>query len=849
MAGDGTKRSQVSSIPPRKINVQNFAEARASELESLNSIVENRLNNDFRSRRNKRRRTTSYDNKAAKRRYAKRRKIGVLGDKSSAVVSEQDQERALPRRIRRRVELKKNAASGFSTSGDGTKRLRTHVWHAKRFTMTKLWGFHLPLGLQGKGRGSRALLKWYKNGALVHDASYCTAIQLEGPQDSLTSILRTVLESPPSVQSEENANAILSGAIYGSAMLRCVGVPGSRLIAPVTYMWRPHDLNAEKVCDGYDSTKCDEPHTSVCSSSRQLWVWIHASAFQEAYDTLKFACEEQMNESGSIINCFSLEGQLAKLEVMGSKAFQLLQNIILPVSCNLKNLWQLRKHHVEEADIGFEFKSSLLEKEENIDSCSVLSLTVRDPRETPPKIKNADIPLADASKAEPENNVTVSVPGNLEKHKELLSPSASEPKGDGSSSDERNLWDINSRLSLPVEESVLCSEKHHNRMDFLCIDDKKSGKLTASTEVQCSRYCPILLLKNNIQMGSFMGWSIILPLSWAKVFWVPFISKGAHAIGLREKRWVASEAQLPYFPSDFPDCKAYLSFMANELANAEQEAERRPNAVRPLKVPIPPLWNSVLASMEKRCLATEGVSNSNAEATVNDNNLSNSTTTLTVDSNSFNATVARTSDELTAFMNEINGYHVLLFPRVANGKSFELMKNESNLAHPQNGFQISDDRKICFVRVLLRAYKEGFFEEGAVVCAPSPIDVSQWTSRTEIDRSGLQLPQHLISSYFKEKSCGKWEMQVPEDPAARESYRWPIGFVTTGFVRGSKKPVAEAFCEAILLAELRKEQWNEMEMKRRRKEIYVLVRNLRSSAYRLALASIVLEQQEDMEFL
>ena len=66
----------------------------------------------------------------------------------------------------------------------------------------------------------------------------------------------------------------------------------------------------------------------------------------------------------------------------------------------------------------------------------------------------------------------------------------------------------------------------------------------------------------------------------------------------------------------------------------------------------------------------------------------------------------------------------------------------------------------------------------------------------------------------------------------------------------SKKLKAEALCEAILLARLREEQWNEMPMKERRKEIYVLVRNLRSTAYRLALATIILEQQEeDMEFM
>lgn len=70
------------------------------------------------------------------------------------------------------------------------------------------------------------------------------------------------------------------------------------------------------------------------------------------------------------------------------------------------------------------------------------------------------------------------------------------------------------------------------------------------------------------------------------------------------------------------------------------------------------------------------------------------------------------------------------------------------------------------------------------------------------------------------------------------------------FLFYSKKPVAEAFCEAVLLAHLRGEQWDMMPVKRRRKEIYVLVRNLRSSAYRLALATIILEdQEEDVECL
>lgn len=63
----------------------------------------------------------------------------------------------------------------------------------------------------------------------------------------------------------------------------------------------------------------------------------------------------------------------------------------------------------------------------------------------------------------------------------------------------------------------------------------------------------------------------------------------------------------------------------------------------------------------------------------------------------------------------------------------------------------------------------------------------------------------------------------------------------------SKKPAAEAFCDAVLLGRLRDEQWRDKDVKRRKKEIYVLVRNLRSCAFRLALATIVLEQQDSCD--
>lgn len=54
-------------------------------------------------------------------------------------------------------------------------------------------------------------------------------------------------------------------------------------------------------------------------------------------------------------------------------------------------------------------------------------------------------------------------------------------------------------------------------------------------------------------------------------------------------------------------------------------------------------------------------------------------------------------------------------------------------------------------------------------------------SCSEGEKGRVTMPQSSVSSYFQEQPSGTWELNVPEDT---QSHRWPIGFVTTGFVRG-----------------------------------------------------------------
>lgn len=629
------------------------------------------------------------------------------------------------------------------------------------------------------------------------------------------------------------------------------------------YFSRDHvDIDVEKdpIPNGH---RCEE---SECRMSfLQLWVWLHPAAFDEGFNVLSSACQKQRSEDGASISCLSLEGHLGKLEIMGSEAVQILQKILHPVFevSNISKESLLGKCSTLKDNISSQLeKTSILEHAERLPSHSILSLTVQDPRDISLKgVKDVptkpSCPKSDQLAKEDSKEGASLMSGDANNKSEVISSIWSNPEVNDFHFSGKSLWTSGNRINPPMEDEALCMLKRQRRLAFFYLDNPNSG-LSAITEESASRSCPILLLKNN-QMGSCRWWSIILPLSWVKAFWIPLISNGARAIGLRERRWVSCNDGMPSFPYDFPDCKAYSSFMAAEAILSDQELDHQPLAMRPVRIPIPPPWDSVRATILEgsvrggydQLLDIETHSTGMAfSRSLVSSDLGDHDGTL-IAKDSFQGLIARTSNDLSGYLNETCCRKLLLFPNSTTmGKNcFSKLMDEGRLGWaPKRDILVPVDRKLCFLRVLLHAYKEGVFEEGAVICAPILTDLPLWTDRSE-EEDQPHIPQHLIESYFTQQQSGMWKLQVPEDPANKQSFRWPIGFVTSGFVRGSTKPAAEAFCDATLLAQLRAEQWREMQEKGR-PDVFVLVRNLRSAAYRVALATIVLEQQQDdLEFM
>uniref|UniRef100_A0ACD6A0Q1 Uncharacterized protein n=1 Tax=Avena sativa TaxID=4498 RepID=A0ACD6A0Q1_AVESA len=839
--------------PPRQLEVRRFSAERAGELRYLHGAVSARVDGRFQQSRSARRRTTGH--LPAKRRRTSR--AAALGD----APEDESPPARQSRRVRRRRELAGNPAEGFSVAGDGARRLRTHLWHAKRFAMERRWGFVLPVGAQGRGRGSRAILKWLKNGTVVHDASYFIPIQLDGPEGSILSVLGIVLcqslaDESPLVKHLKDK--VLQGVCYENAMLWRAGSPPSQVIGPVTYMWRPVSAESSKLEDkeGDLSNSQTRLNEASCSSlQRQLWMWIHPSVLDEGLDAIRIACDKQMQDSGVLVNCFSLEGKIARLEVMGCKAMQSLKSILHPVSkvLNTSNTSKPTDSSLDSSTGPPLLEESVIDHAEILQG-GIVSMIVHDPREV--SFEGADSPLTIVPKQEnkfsEQGDLTLNGDDAPYGEAHILSSTQMHPeRHDLPISDCRELWDSGCKINPPVPEEILCMEKHHRRIKFFCLDSGNDQEQATQVKDCSSRSCPVILLKHAKER-----WSVIVPLSWVKPFWLFLVSHGAHAIGLRERRWIASKFKMPCFPSDYPDSKAYSLFMTEEAAISDKAAEHRPAAKRPPRVPVPPLWHCITATLHEdsiaRRLEVDDLKPSAMVLTeccpVNSNCGDSGSSPTAVAS--VQLLIPRTIQMLRQYVKELD------MKSSSSSSEMEIDTDQPNLDFGGTAKTACSVNGLCLVRVLIRAFKEGSFEEGAVVCAPLPSDLAAWKTRSKEDEEEclekwkVQLPQSHISSYFSSLDPGTSGLEHAKDDTSLEAWRWPIGFVTTGFIHGStgKDAAAIAFCEARLLAVLRRQQWTDESMQGR--EICVLVRNARSVAYRRALATVVLEQQnEDLEFM
>ncbi|KAI9173800.1 hypothetical protein LWI28_006760 [Acer negundo] len=129
---------------------------------------------------------------------------------------------------------------------------------------------------------------------IAHNNSKVASILFLGMASDGTKRSQVSSGPPRNINVQKFADSLASELDSLHSILHHVGVPLSQPMAPVTYMWKPYP-NHDREGDGnfQNAVECNDPH--VCHSLfRQLWLWMHASAFDEGYNALKLACQKQV---------------------------------------------------------------------------------------------------------------------------------------------------------------------------------------------------------------------------------------------------------------------------------------------------------------------------------------------------------------------------------------------------------------------------------------------------------------------------------------------------------------------------------------------------------------------------
>ncbi|CAB4382576.1 unnamed protein product [Rhizophagus irregularis] len=523
--------SHKANYIPRTIDVVDFAEARAFEINAMNDALE-RANQAKNSRaaqtlpRHLRRRAASHNVKRLPVRLRKK------------AIDEMELDNTAPKKQNRRKRRRLGSLSAEYKRRQGNKKwLETHMWHSKRMKMTEIWGY--KLAEHPNEKSIKASYRASEHLSIIHDVSYFGWIKISGDLNNIVKLFNSVTDPTlPSIGSER----YLSGKRQCSTFIYTYLKYPTHLVTPINLLWMPID------------TEDDNRHTLI---------WIHPSAFEEVLTTLEFACEQlKLQDAISIQN---LQDEFLMFELTGPRSTALLQEVLdIYDESSVPSNGMLLKPHVN--DEAHRVWRSLrdLRTSTSLPPSIVLGLTVLDPRLRFPK------------KVPPRSNI---IPVGSERDvQDIL---ANWPKNVAYS----DLWNDNFRNAL--RDSKVSAGDLDKRRSKLLVPGQK---LLLQPE---DSLIPILLIqRDGINMPAqsvrktsspefIGGWNIVLPAGWGMAFWKSFIFAGAWVGGLRERHNHHFESGISCFPYDFPGTKSFENFSNGQKKKAQLEYNARPPAKRP----------------------------------------------------------------------------------------------------------------------------------------------------------------------------------------------------------------------------------------------------------------------------
>ncbi|KAG0244945.1 hypothetical protein BGW41_005544 [Actinomortierella wolfii] len=533
--------SAGSAKAPRTVDVVNFAEARAFEINALHSALtrsqDSASQRAFQSLpRNLRRRAASHNIKRLPVRLRERAKREV---EVEPVKNNKKPDNRYKRR--RHGTLKQEYLRR-----QGTKRwLETHIWQAKRMKMVDIWGY--KLADYSNENGIKAAYRSSHHQCIMQDLSYFGCLEIRGSRSDIARVFERMMDPTlPTVLSERYATGKRQ---YMANLYEFDSFP-QKMIAPMTLLWRQSPSSSSSAAPTLTEEGNDR--------DGQLWVWIHPCSFDLAREQLQKTVSKLGLESKVSIQ--DLENSLVMYEFTGPRSTALLQ-AVLQLSSLPNNSPYAEAHRVWE-------RISTLRSSTMLPPGIVLGLLVDDPRLTFPQ-------KAQPRKREMDNSVVQEVEQLMTKWPENVASS--------------DIWESTIRTSLL--ENMVSENSLNERRQANLVPGTKLPTLDTDARI------PILLLQREGKPslgpapGSVAstagasreydcGWTLAVPKGWGMAFWKSFIFVGAKVGGMRERRSFHFETRQSCFPYDYPSTTAYEAYMEQYSTEAKAAYDRKPVAKR-----------------------------------------------------------------------------------------------------------------------------------------------------------------------------------------------------------------------------------------------------------------------------
>lgn len=434
--------------------------------------------------------------------------------------------------------------------------LETHIWHAKRFHMARLYGY--KLALHDNCKAMRPTLKALNKFCIVHDESYYICWQLEADETFL-------LENLSKICSSENgltfgSKMYLNGQYEGSCVVYELNKYPMGAIGPVRFLWKP------KVTE--------------TTNERHLWIWIHPSindqmkfllielfglkensddSVTEPPQSKKAKVDEKIKQpepprdlefENSQIRVKCLKDRLNRFKLLGPYSTTILGNAIKHVALDsITEEWSNNTHLIDY------ITDNNLEKLKKQKDAWELLRKISNPSELTPSLSI----------------------GLLVKDPRLILPKKKAFKKTQEQNTINSQFTLNNETKRLIRESILSyspiwnknviDHLNKNKISTFEINKLRSKYLIPENEIHLGASeskVPILLiqngsissLKSNKNGCMFSGWDIIIPQTWAMSFWQTLIYFGARVVGQQEIKYAYYESGNLFFPDEYFDTQA-----------------------------------------------------------------------------------------------------------------------------------------------------------------------------------------------------------------------------------------------------------------------------------------------------